>query len=103
MDNTWSAELAKVGLYYEGFVDDLEEILESHRRCTQTSYGTRHSKKSTCETVISDKENEDNSTETEVRKLVKITKSYLLGCIIILFYYIILFCKGNEVSIILEA
>ena len=81
-----SAGLVKVGLYYEGCVDDLEEFLESHSWCMQTSYGTRHSKKSTCETVISNKENEDNSLEMKVRKLVKITKSYLLGCIIILFY-----------------
>ena len=68
MDDTWSEGLAKVGLYYEGYVDDLEEILESHRLCTQTSYGTRHSKKSTCEAGNSNKENEDNSTETKVKK-----------------------------------
>ena len=35
-----------MGLYYEGFVDNLEEVLEGHRRCTMTSYGTRNSKKS---------------------------------------------------------
>ena len=34
----------KVGLYYEGFVDNLEDMLEGHRRCTMTSYGTRSSK-----------------------------------------------------------
>ena len=31
---------------YEGFVNNLEDVLESHRRCTMTSYGTRNSKKS---------------------------------------------------------
>ena len=33
------------GLYYEGFVDNLDETLEAHRRCTVTTYGTRTSKK----------------------------------------------------------
>ena len=43
---TWFKGLTKVGLNYEGFVENLEEVLEGHRRCTMTSYGTRNSKKS---------------------------------------------------------
>ena len=43
---TWFKGLMKVELYYEGFVDNLEEVLEGHKRCTMTSYGTRNSKKS---------------------------------------------------------
>ena len=42
---TWFIGLTKMGLYYEGFVDNLE-VLEGHRRCTMTSYGTRNWKKS---------------------------------------------------------
>ena len=33
---TWAVGLKRSGLYYEGFVDNLEDTLEAHRRCTLT-------------------------------------------------------------------
>ena len=33
------------GLYYEGFVDDLESVLDCHKVVTVTTYGTRKSRK----------------------------------------------------------
>ena len=45
----WARQLKRRGLYFEGLVDsdDLETILERHRRDTVTSYGTRTSSKVT--------------------------------------------------------
>ena len=37
--------LSSVGTYYEGFVDNLDDILEKHKIGTLTSYGTRTSHK----------------------------------------------------------
>ena len=58
----WALGLKSSGLYYEGFVDNLEDTLEAHRRCTVTTYGTRTSKKSPATTAVpssnSDKEND---------------------------------------------
>ena len=41
----WSSGLHRNGVYYEGVVDDVEQILEHHRKDTVTSYGTRSSTK----------------------------------------------------------
>ena len=48
----WAVRLKRSGLYYEGFVDSLEDTLEAHRRCTITTYGTRTSKKSLATTAV---------------------------------------------------
>ena len=53
---TWAEGLKKSGLYYDGFVDDIESVLEQH----VTFYGTRNS--SGASEV--DKENV-NSSDTE--------------------------------------
>ena len=39
----WAKGLKKSGLYYDGFVDDIEAVLEQHRKETITFYGTRNS------------------------------------------------------------
>ena len=44
----WSKGLQHKGVFLEGWVDDVDQVLESHRRATVTSYGTRRSKKSGC-------------------------------------------------------
>ena len=31
---TWAESLKKSGLYYDGFVDDIESVLEQHRKET---------------------------------------------------------------------
>ena len=41
----WAGGLTKNGTYFEGFVDDLEFILESHKRETVTTWGIRRSNK----------------------------------------------------------
>ena len=52
----WSEGLQKRGTYYEGYVDDLDSVLEAHRRDTITSWGTRRSSKAhSCRT-----ENKEN-------------------------------------------
>ena len=38
----WACDLHPVGLhYYSGVVDNVEELLESHKIATQSSFGTR--------------------------------------------------------------
>ncbi len=39
----WAEELHGVGTYYEGFVDNLDGVLEKHNILTLTSYGTQTS------------------------------------------------------------
>ena len=39
----WAKGLKKSGLYYDAFVDDIETVLEQHRKETVTFYGTRNS------------------------------------------------------------
>ena len=44
---SWVASgLKRVGVYYEGVVENAEEVLEKHNRLTITTYGTRTSTKS---------------------------------------------------------
>ena len=40
---TWAEGLKKYGLYYDGFVDDIESVLEQHCKDTVTFYITRNS------------------------------------------------------------
>ena len=63
----WARGLKKCGLYYEGFVDDLEDTLEAHRRCTLTTYGTRTSKKPSGSTIEVDKENNSTLANKQVK------------------------------------
>ena len=58
----WALGLKRSGLYYEGFVDNLEDTLEAHRRCTITTYGTRTSKKSVTTTAV------PGSSDTNINK-----------------------------------
>lgn len=54
----WTNGLVKQGLYYEGWVSDLDSVLASHSRETVTSYGTRRSTKNTAANLSEeDKEN----------------------------------------------
>lgn len=41
----WAEGLQQVGMYYEGYVDDLDSILDKHKIATLTTYGTRSSHK----------------------------------------------------------
>ena len=39
----WAEGLKKSGLYYDGFIDDIELVLEQRHKETVTFYGTRNS------------------------------------------------------------
>ena len=70
---SWALGLKRSGLYYEGFVDNLEDTLEAHRRCTITTYGTRTSKKPPGTPGLAvdnniDKENEGHLANKQVGK-----------------------------------
>ena len=58
---TWAKGLKKTGLYYDGFVDDIESVLEQHRKETVTFYDTRSSSGAEL-----DKENNNDSLDNEV-------------------------------------
>ena len=57
----WAANLLPVGLnYYAGIVENAEDLLESHKVATQSSFGTRSStKKSDPQNTEHDKENRE--------------------------------------------
>ena len=58
----WSKGLRKCGTYFDGCVDNPEEILEQHRRDTVTTWGIRRSQNKT----EAPKEEKGNSTTCSV-------------------------------------
>ena len=51
------------GLYYEGFVDELESLLDYHKVVTVTTYGTRKSRKVAAVTDLgNDTEGKENES-----------------------------------------
>ena len=42
---SWAVGLCRSGTYYEGWVDDIDELLQLHSQETVTCYGTRRSAK----------------------------------------------------------
>ena len=42
-EESWMHGLKKEGLYYEGVVADLDNLLENYKRATVTTWGTRRS------------------------------------------------------------
>lgn len=67
----WTKNLKKSGLYYEGWVDDAEQVLDMHKRVTVTSYGTRRSSTNsgTPSTAASHKDPENCSPAESVNKV----------------------------------
>ena len=57
-DLAWAKGLKRSGLYFDGFVDDVECVLEKHRKDTVTFYGTR-----TSTGGVAEKENAAPSTD----------------------------------------
>ena len=51
---TWAKGLKQVGLYYEGYVEDIDLIRQKHLAATVSSFGIRRSRSNT------------NSTEKEL-------------------------------------
>ena len=46
-EESWMNGLEKKGLYYEGVVADLDDLLENYKRATVTTWGTRRSSTNT--------------------------------------------------------
>ena len=82
----WVLGLNRSGLYYKGFLDNLEDTLEAHRQCTVTTYGTRTSKKSPATTAVPsggtniDKENDGCLANQQVNECVCIMPRYIYQC-----------------------
>ena len=70
----WKSGLKRVGTYYEGYVCDLEPVLEDYLRDTVTSWGTRRSKTADNITTstVEDKENKA-SCPNEVESITRDT------------------------------
>ena len=70
---SWSKGLKRSGLYYEGIVDDCDQVLELHRRSTMSIFGTRTSyraqSKSVSEEDTQDKEDKENKDKVIVATL----------------------------------
>ena len=65
MDN-WKAGLVQSGTYYEGFVEDVEQVLQGHQQETVTCYGTRHSR-----IIQRDDQKHKENVEPEKCKVIK--------------------------------
>ena len=63
----WSKGLQCNGTYYEGWVDNLDDLLSSHARATVTCYGTRRSSKTSGNAVPADKENISTDQQNTVK------------------------------------
>ena len=61
----WTANLDARGLYYEGLVEDIDTLLEMHKLCTVTTYGTRRSRRQAQSTIMSSDENSEQIQNEE--------------------------------------
>ena len=77
--HNWKSGLKRVGTYYEGYVCDLEAVLEDYRRDTVTSWGTRRSKtaQKITSSTVEDKENKP-SCPNEVESIARDTILYIV-------------------------
>ena len=80
---SWAHGLRKVGLYYIGFVEDIDWILWQHRKDIVTFYGTRNS------TLSHDKENVEPDGNDEILLCITMITNvvYLLN-VTAIFYFI---------------
>ena len=78
--HNWKSGLQRVGTYYEGYIDNLEPVLENYRRDTVTSWGTRRSSSAIKTATLEEKENTPPSTKGKVKKATQtcILRSYIL-------------------------
>ena len=59
----WSKGLQRRGVFFDGWVEDIDGVLDTHKKATVTTYGTRHSSK--VSGACSNKENEAPKNESE--------------------------------------
>lgn len=72
---SWAEGLERRSLYFEGFVDDVDSVLELHRRETVTYYGTRTSSTSKCVPDINCDSNKENM-KTQPKVFFDVITSY---------------------------
>ena len=68
----WKNGLQRVGTYYEGYIDNIELVLEDYRRDTITSWGTRRSYTAIKTVTSEDKENISPCPNSEVKKVMQV-------------------------------
>ena len=61
----WTANLNALGLYYEGLVEDIDTLLEMHKLCTVTTYGTRRSRRQAQSTIMLSDETDSEQIQNE--------------------------------------
>ena len=63
---TWANGLKQVGLYYEGYVEDINLIRQKHLAATVSSFGIRRSRSNTSPTETQSVKKCDNDKENKV-------------------------------------
>ena len=66
----WMEGLSPCGLYYEGYTDDLQQMLTKHSSATVTTYGVRrsHINNHVVKIAENDKENcDENGTGKDIK------------------------------------
>ena len=66
---SWSKGLKHSGLYYEGIVDDCDQVLELHRRSTMSTFGTRTSYRAQSKSVSEEDTQDKNKDKVIVATL----------------------------------
>ena len=62
----WAAGLHRLGLYFEGFVNDASAVLEEYYKETVTSFGMCNSSRR-CHSQLEDKENNETQDGRKVQ------------------------------------
>ena len=75
---TWARDLKKVGLYYEGFVEDIDSLRQKHQAATVSTYGIRRSRSNNHRKI---EENDDQCTNKENKvRINTVSKTCDLFC-----------------------
>jgi predicted GIY-YIG superfamily endonuclease len=64
----WTEGLNPCGLYYEGYTDDLQQMLTKHSSATVSTYGVRRSHTN----HVTKDDNKENLTDTSVAQNSKV-------------------------------
>ena len=80
----WSKGLQRRGVFFEGWVEDLDQVLESYRKATVTSYGTRRSSKAA---ACSNKENDESQNDSKMKVWALLLKMHTFNYFIVLCAY----------------
>ena len=62
----WAEGLSSKGVYFEGFVDDADSLLQQYKAETVTTYGVRRSKGKNSKTLEQDCSEEDKENASKV-------------------------------------